>query len=49
MSRLGKHKVGKACLYLKKLADVDPEVLRELIGKSVAHMRATNPSPQGEN
>lgn len=31
LSRLGKHSLGKACLYLKRLSDVDPEVLRLLI------------------
>jgi len=31
LARLGKHKTGKACLYVNKLADVDQEVLKELI------------------
>ena len=35
MSRLGKHKSGKGCLYIKTLGDVDRDVLRELISKSV--------------
>lgn len=35
MNRLGKYKTGKSCLYLKKLADVDANVLRKLIQKSV--------------
>ncbi|MFY7998498.1 MAG: DUF1801 domain-containing protein [Candidatus Kapaibacteriota bacterium] len=35
LERLGKHKTGKACLYLKKLSDVDESVLRELISMSV--------------
>ena len=39
MSRLGKYKVGKGCLYIKKLADVDRAVLKELVVKSVAEMR----------
>ena len=39
MSRLGKHKTGKACLYIKRLADVDRRVLNELIANSVAEMR----------
>ena len=34
-ARLGKHKVGKACLYLKRLDDADQEVLRELIQRSL--------------
>jgi hypothetical protein len=38
MARLGKHKTGKSCLYLKKLADVDARVLRELIDCSVRGM-----------
>jgi hypothetical protein len=43
LKKLGRHKTGKACLYLKKLSDVDPEVLKELIERSVEHMRKTNP------
>src|SRR6056297_1220892 len=31
LTRLGKHKIGKSCLYIKKLADVDLEVLKELL------------------
>ncbi|WP_136314235.1 DUF1801 domain-containing protein [Actinomyces procaprae] len=34
MDRLGKHRVGKDCLYIAHLADVDAEVLRELITRS---------------
>ncbi len=38
LQRLGKYKTGKSCLYIKKLEDVDMEVLAELIRRSVAHM-----------
>jgi len=38
MARLGKHKTGKSCLYLKRLADVDTAVLEELITASVEAM-----------
>ncbi|HKO62468.1 MAG TPA: DUF1801 domain-containing protein [Pyrinomonadaceae bacterium] len=38
MERLGKYKTGKTCLYIKKLADVDPKVLKQLIAKSVKKM-----------
>ena len=38
MSRLGKHKTGKSCLYVKKLADVDEDVLKELMTESYGHM-----------
>lgn len=39
---LGKFKTGKSCLYLKRLEDVDLDVLRELVRQSVAHMEQTN-------
>ncbi len=34
LSKLGKHRTGKGCLYIKSLADVDIEVLKKLISKS---------------
>lgn len=39
MGRLGKHKTGKSCLYINRLSDVDTDVLRELISKSVDYMK----------
>ncbi|MDH3430467.1 MAG: DUF1801 domain-containing protein [Gammaproteobacteria bacterium] len=39
MSKLGKYKIGKSCLYLKKLEDVDEAVLQKLIDQSVILMR----------
>ena len=42
MAKLGKHRTGSACLYINKLADVDLDVLRELIGASVEYMRGAN-------
>jgi hypothetical protein len=47
LKRLGKHSTGSSCLYIKKLNDVDLDVLRELVAQSVAHMKATNP-PDGQ-
>jgi hypothetical protein len=35
LKRLGKYKTGKACLYVKRLADVDLAVLKELVESSV--------------
>lgn len=35
LRRLGRHKTGKSCLYLKKLDDVDRTVLRDLVRGSV--------------
>jgi Domain of unknown function (DU1801) len=41
LERLGPHKTGKGCLYLKRLDDVDLDVLRELVDEAVrAHRRA---------
>jgi hypothetical protein len=39
MAKLGKHKTGKSCLYINKLADVNQDVLRDLIEQSVVFMR----------
>ncbi|RMD73988.1 MAG: DUF1801 domain-containing protein, partial [Bacteroidetes bacterium] len=44
MARLGKYKTGKSCLYIKRLSDVDEEVLRTLIAESVAWMRQKYPT-----
>jgi len=41
MKRLGKFKTGKSCLYIKKLEDVDPGVLRQLVKQSVKKMAGT--------
>lgn len=38
-NRLGKHTVGKGCLYVKRLADVDEAVLVELLDRSVEAIR----------
>ena len=43
MTKLGKYKTGSSCLYLKRLSDADPEVLEELISRSVSYMRKTYP------
>ena len=43
LDRLGKHKTGKSCLYINKLADVDEGVLRELVAASVQHMQGKYP------
>lgn len=39
MSKLGKYKTGKSCLYIKRLSDVNEKILEQLIGRSVQHMR----------
>jgi hypothetical protein len=44
MKRLGKYKTsGKSCLYIKKLEDIDLEVLEELVKRSAADIEAKYP------
>lgn len=43
IDKLGKYKTGVGCLYIKRLADVDREVLRELIRESVKNMKGNQP------
>ena len=48
MGRLGKHKTGKCCLYVKRLTDLDENVLEELIRESLAYTRDNIPkAPDG--
>jgi len=43
LARLGRHKMGKSCLYFKRLADLDVEVLEALITGSVARVKRRHP------
>jgi hypothetical protein len=43
VARLGPHKTGKGCLYIKRLIDVDLEALRELIDRSVRVRKGSSP------
>ena len=38
-SKLGKHKMGKGCLYISKMTDIDVKVLEQLLKKSVAESK----------
>ncbi len=44
LSKLGKHKTGQSCLYIKRLTDVNKEVLVDLINASVTWMRNKYPA-----
>jgi hypothetical protein len=39
LSKLGKHKLGKSCLYFKQLADLDKSILEKLVVSSVADVK----------
>ncbi len=43
LARLGKHKTGKSCLYVKKLADVDMAMLEEITRGALKHMDTKYP------
>lgn len=45
LANLGKHSTGKSCLYIKRLEQVDLKVLKQLVKKSVTHMKKNNPAP----
>ena len=44
LARLGKHKMGKSCLYFKRIADLDAAVLEALIAASVAEVTRRYPN-----
>jgi hypothetical protein len=43
-SKFGKHKAGKGCIYIKKLTDVDVEILKIMISTSVKEIQKLYPS-----
>lgn len=44
LARLGKHRTGKSCLYIKRLSDIDEAVLEELIDDALAFMEENYPA-----
>jgi hypothetical protein len=43
LPKLGKHRIGKSCLYFKQLADLDKAVLEKLVANSVADTKRRHP------
>ena len=43
LARLGKHRIGKVCVYIRRLADVDLKVLEKLVARSIAETRRLYP------
>lgn len=43
LSKLGKHKAGKGCIYIKKMTDIDVEVLKKMILLSVENLNKLYP------
>lgn len=48
LQKLGKHTSGKACVYINHIADINVEVLKELITQSVEFLRTTYPDSAPE-
>lgn len=44
LQRLGKHKTGKACVYIKRIDDIDVSVLKKMISNSVKHVKYRYPN-----
>ena len=44
LEKLGKHKASKGCIYIKKLADIDTNVLEKIITKSMAYLKKKYPA-----
>ena len=49
LARLGEHKTGKVCVYIRRLADVDLKVLEQLVSRSVAETKRRYPQPRNES
>jgi len=45
LAKLGKHRTGKVCVYIRRLANVDLRVLETLVAQSVADTKRRHPSP----
>lgn len=43
LQSLGKHKTGKACIYIKKLEDINEEILKQMITNSIEDIRTKYP------
>jgi hypothetical protein len=49
LAKLGPHRTGKVCVYIKRLADIDLKVLEKLIVRSVADTKSRYPEPNEIN
>ena len=43
LAKLGEHKTGKVCVYIRRLADVDLKVLEKLVARSMADTKSRYP------
>jgi len=45
LAKLGKHKTGKVCVYIRRLANVDLTVLETLVARSIVETKRRYPQP----
>ena len=45
LAKLGKHKIGKVCVYIRRLANVDLTVLERLVARSIVETKRRYPQP----
>lgn len=44
LNKFGKHTTGKGCIYIKKLSDINIEILQKMIGNHIAHIKKFCPN-----
>jgi len=49
LAKLGKHKTGKVCVYIRRLANVDLKVLETLVARSIAETKRRYPQPNKDD
>ena len=49
LAKLGKHKTGKVCVYIRRLANIDLKILETLVARSVAETKRRYPKPNENN
>jgi len=49
LAKLGRHRTGKVCVYIRRLANVDLKVLEALVARSVADTRRRYPQPDAND
>jgi hypothetical protein len=49
LAKMGKHKTGKVCVYIRRLANIDLKVLETLVIRSIADTKCRYPQPNKSN
>ena len=49
LAKLGEHRTGKVCVYIRRLANIDLKVLEQLVAQSVADTKSRYPQPDAND